>query len=143
MNYKNSSYSKDSDIISSSEIGQFNYCLIAWYLKKCGYEPKSKNIIIGKNKHIKIGKLIDKTQLNIKKYRFIAALGYLLLFFGILIFIIGVFLFEIKSLSHITVVYGSESSPRFLGSIFIVPLFKGTKWGVYPLKSLIITLMRA
>ena len=92
MHYKKSYKSKNSQIISSSEIGQFNYCSIAWYLKKCGYEPKSPNILIGKDKHIKVGKLIEKTQVSIKRYKFIASLAYLLLFFGIVILIIGVIL---------------------------------------------------
>ena len=92
MHYNKSSKYKNSQIISSSEIGQFYYCSIAWYLKKCGYEPKSPNIIIGKNKHIKVGKLIEKTQVNIKRYRLIVSLAYLLLFFGIIILIIGVIL---------------------------------------------------
>ena len=81
-----------SDIISSSELSQFNYCSVAWYLQKIGYEPKSPKIDIGLNKHVKVGKIIDKTKRRTRINRILASFGYLLLLLGIILLIIGVIL---------------------------------------------------
>jgi hypothetical protein len=89
---KNTENFKNYEIISSSELGQFNYCSIAWYLQKSGYEPKSPKLKIGKSRHIKIGNIIDNTQRKNKRIKVLALIGYMILFLGILIFILGVFL---------------------------------------------------
>ena len=81
---------KGSDIISASEIGQYFYCPVAWYLQKCGYEPKSPFLEIGKEKHAKLGKIIDRTQVNTKRSRVFAIVGYLLLIAAVLIILYGV-----------------------------------------------------
>jgi hypothetical protein len=83
---------KDKDIISASEIGQYHYCSVSWYLQKCGYEPKSPMLDIGTKKHIELGKVMDHAQANIKKCRAFAIVGYLLLILGVLIFLFGVIL---------------------------------------------------
>jgi hypothetical protein len=87
MSIKKQTYFKDTDIISASEIGQYHYCSVAWYLQKCGYEPKSPMLDIGIKKHFELGKVIDYTQANIRKTRAISIIGYLLLIIGVLIFI--------------------------------------------------------
>jgi hypothetical protein len=92
MNQKKSSDIFNSDIISSSELSQFNFCSVAWYLQKCGYEPKSHKINIGKKEHIKIGNIIDKTQKKINRVKNLTRIGYITLFLGILILIFEVFL---------------------------------------------------
>ena len=92
MSHKKISNLKNTDVISSSELGQFNYCSISWYLQKIGYEPKSQKINIGKNEHIKVGRIIEETQQKIKKIKIYAKVGYILLFLGIIIFIFGVIL---------------------------------------------------
>lgn len=81
---------KGSDIISASEIGQYFYCPVAWYLQKCGYEPKSPFLEIGKEKHVKLGKIIDRTQVNTKRSKVFAIAGYLLLMIAVLIILYGV-----------------------------------------------------
>jgi len=81
---------KVSNIISASEIGQYFYCPVAWYLQKCGYEPKSPFLEIGKEKHVKLGKIIDHTQTNTKRSRVFAIAGYLLLIAAVLIILYGV-----------------------------------------------------
>jgi len=53
--------------ISASEIGQYYFCSMAWYLQKCGYKPESKYLEIGSLKHKKIGKIVEKTQKEIRK----------------------------------------------------------------------------
>jgi len=90
MSIKKQTYFKDTDIISASEIGQYHYCSVAWYLQKCGYEPKSPMLDIGIKKHLELGKVIDYTQANIRKTRAISIIGYLLL-----IIVVMIFLFEV------------------------------------------------
>jgi hypothetical protein len=92
MSIKKQTYFKDTDIISASEIGQYHYCSVAWYLQKCGYEPKSPMLDIGIKKHLELGKVIDYTQANIRKTRAISIIGYLLLIIGVLIFLLEVIL---------------------------------------------------
>ena len=83
---------KDTNIISASEIGRYHYCSIAWYLQKCGYEPKSPMLDIGAKKHVELGRIIDHTQTNIRRSRAFAIAGYLLLILGVLILLFGVIL---------------------------------------------------
>ena len=81
---------KKSEIITASEIGQYHYCSMAWYLQKCGYEPKSPLLDVGIKKHAKLGEIIDDTQINIKKSRVLASVGYLMLMAAVLIIIFEV-----------------------------------------------------
>ena len=90
MKQRNTFNSKNTNIINASEMSQFYYCSIAWYLQKCGYEPKSPMLNYGKNKHYNLGKIIDRNQRNIKISKIFAFFGYLILFVGIFIFIFGV-----------------------------------------------------
>ncbi len=92
MGIKKQTCIKETDVISASEIGQYQYCSIAWYLQKCGYKPKSPMLDIGTKKHLELGELMDYTQINIKKTRNIAIIGYFLLIIGILIFLFEVIL---------------------------------------------------
>lgn len=92
MGIKKQTYFKDTDVISASEIGQYHYCSIAWYLQKCGYKPKSPMLDIGIKKHLELGKVMDYTQINTRKTRAIAFIGYLLLIIGVLIFLFEVIL---------------------------------------------------
>ena len=85
-------HSKNSDIISASEIGQYHYCSMAWYLQKCGYEAKSPFLEIGAKKHKELGFAIDHMNTNVKQSNFLAYFGYLLLIIGIMIFLIEVVL---------------------------------------------------
>jgi hypothetical protein len=92
MKNKLNSDFKDSDVISASEIGQFCYCSISWYLQQCGYKPDSSNLEIGIKKHKDLGRLIETTTKNSKKSKFFAAIGYIILIIGILIIIFEVIL---------------------------------------------------
>ena len=83
---------RESDVISASEIGQYHYCPVAWYLQKCGYEPISPLLEIGKKKHVKHGDIIDRLQVSEKKSKVIAAVGYMLLIVVASIIIIEVIL---------------------------------------------------
>ena len=68
-----------SDVICASEIGQYMYCSIAWYLQRCGYKPDSPLLEVGKKTHDNLGIAIDNIQYEIKRSRRFAILGYLLL----------------------------------------------------------------
>jgi len=83
---------KRSDIISASEIGQYMYCSIAWHLQRCGHEPISPLLEVGKKTHVDLGKMIDNIQDEIGSSRRFALIGYLFLIFAIIIIIYGVVL---------------------------------------------------
>ena len=80
------------DIIRASEIGQYCYCSIAWYLQKCGFKPKSQSLERGIKKHEELGNIIELTKKSDKKSKSIEIVGYLILILGLLIFILGVIL---------------------------------------------------
>ncbi len=82
----------NSEIIRASEIGQYYYCPVSWYLQKCGYKPKSHNLEIGTKKHEELGSTIDNINVDIKKYGVFEILGYLFLLLGFLIFLFEVVL---------------------------------------------------
>jgi hypothetical protein len=67
------------EIIRASELGQFHYCSISWYLQKCGYKPKSQRLQFGLDQHKKIGLKLDQIHKKIKRSRIIALLGLFLL----------------------------------------------------------------
>ena len=79
-------------IISASEIGQYNYCTVAWFLQRCGYEPLSKSLDSGAKAHIELGKILDYTKLNTKKSKIFSYIGYILLTIGFLLFLFEVIL---------------------------------------------------
>lgn len=83
---------KRTDFINASEIGQYHYCSMAWYLQRCGYKPESPLLDVGTKKHGELGEIIDYSQMNAKKSRAFAIVGYLLLIAAIL-----VVLFEVIS----------------------------------------------
>ena len=76
-----------NNVLRASEIGQYMYCSIAWYLQRCGYKPDSPLLDIGKQTHVDLGVAIDSIQDEIKRSRRYALLGCLFL----IIAIIGVF----------------------------------------------------
>jgi len=81
---KSTKISKNS-VISASEIGQFQYCSVSWYLQKKGYKPDSDFIDKGLKKHQDLGRIIDKTNINVKKSNYLALAGYILLILAIII----------------------------------------------------------
>jgi len=80
------------NVISASEIGQYHYCSIAWYLQRCGYEPLSDRLDAGVKIHTTLGDAIDYTKLNTRKSKILAYLGYILLVIGALLVIFEVIL---------------------------------------------------
>lgn len=76
------------DVISASEIGQYHFCPMSWYLQRCGYKPRSDFLSAGKDKHVELGKIMYYTQENIKKSRVLTFAGYCLLVVAVLLFLI-------------------------------------------------------
>jgi len=81
---------KGRDILSASEIGQYHFCSVAWYLQRCGYEPQSALLEVGTKKHTELGNIVDSTQKYVKKSRVLAIAGYLLIAIAILLFLLEV-----------------------------------------------------
>jgi hypothetical protein len=46
-------------ILKASEIGQFIYCPVAWYLQRQGYKVESPVLDRGLEKHVDLGEQID------------------------------------------------------------------------------------
>ncbi len=72
-----------SNVLRASEIGQYMYCSIAWYLQRCGYEPDSPLLDAGKKIHVDLGNTIDDIQDEIRRSRRYGLLGCLLLIVAI------------------------------------------------------------
>jgi hypothetical protein len=83
MKQQNKQQSKTSKIIRSSEIAQYLYCSMAWYLQRCGYQPDSIKLDEGTQKHISFGNSIDTIQHKMKRSHQYALLS--ILFFFIVI----------------------------------------------------------
>ena len=83
---------KNDNVITASEIGQFCYCSMSWYLQRQGYKPRSESINMGWEKHIELGDLMDSTQKNIKKSKIFGSAGYILLIIAFLILLFEVIL---------------------------------------------------
>ena len=88
---KQTNFRRD-DVISASEIGQYHFCPRAWYLQRCGHQPKSKSLEIGKDKHIELGKVMYYAQKNAKKSKILAYSGYFLLFITLILLLFEVIL---------------------------------------------------
>jgi hypothetical protein len=84
--------SKASDVLNASEIGQYHYCSLSWYLQRCGYEPKSPSLKNGVKKHAEFGDIIDYTKAYTKKSNVFSYIGYLLLITAVLIVLVEVIL---------------------------------------------------
>ncbi len=81
---------RKSNVINASEIGQFHYCSISWYLQKLGYKPDSKVFIKGNMKHEKLGEAIDKSKDKKSLANIVLLIGILFLILSFLIMIFEV-----------------------------------------------------
>lgn len=78
---------KRGKLLSASEIGQYHYCSISWYLHRQGYKPKSTSLKKGKKEHKRLGKIMESAERRDNRSRFLAIIGGILLLVGFLIFI--------------------------------------------------------
>jgi hypothetical protein len=71
----------------ASEIGQYHFCSLAWYLQKKGYKSKSSSLKRGVEKHQIYGKKLS----NLKKHKYFVKIlyvgGILCLFIAIILYI--------------------------------------------------------
>lgn len=74
-----------NNVITASEIGQYEYCSNAWFLQKKGYKPDSIYLKRGTDKHKELGNTINKTENSLKKSNVFAIIGYVLLGIAFLI----------------------------------------------------------
>jgi hypothetical protein len=81
-----------TDVLSASEIGQYQYCSCAWILQRCGYEPESPALNEGKRFHVTLGETLDGFQRKNRLARWIALSGLLLVFLAVFLFFIEVIL---------------------------------------------------
>jgi len=81
---------RNSNVISASEIGQYEYCSIGWFLQRKGYEPNSPDLKKGLEKHRELGEIINKTEVSQKKSDVFAKIGYMLFVIAALIIILEV-----------------------------------------------------
>ena len=81
---------KRNDVISASEIGQYVYCSLSWYLQRCGYKPDSPSLAVGKEAHVDLGRTIDAVRYDIRRSKYLKVIGYLLLICAVIAILYGV-----------------------------------------------------
>lgn len=75
----------NSNVITASEIAQYTYCPISWYMKRCGCQPTTQGMIDGLEKHAHVGEKISLVQNKEKSSRYLRLLGYLALVAALLV----------------------------------------------------------
>lgn len=63
-----------SEILKASEISQYSYCSVGWFLRRYGFTPSSESVKNGINIHAKIGEKIGAIkykELSLKQTLFI------------------------------------------------------------------------
>lgn len=104
-----------SQILKASEISEYLFCSIAWYMRRCGHEPKpqklervvekkvkkdGKTVLLkvkeeytkldeGINKHINIGKEITSLQKKEESSRSTFVVALLIILLSFIIFLVG------------------------------------------------------
>jgi len=88
----NKKSSNKSDVLNASEIGQYQFCSMAWYLQRQGYEPISPLLDVGTEKHMLLGKAVDQVQSDTRWSKVLLTIGCLLMIMVFLIFLLEVIL---------------------------------------------------
>lgn len=76
--------------IRASEIGQYYFCSMAWYLQRRGIKPESPHILNGLEKHDAIDISLNKIEKREKQFRFLRWMAILIFFFALVVFILEV-----------------------------------------------------
>jgi len=79
---------KNTNIIRASEIGQYCYCSMAWYLQRCGYAPESPLLKKGTQHHIDFGHSLDEIQQKTTSSFKVNIIGYLFLFLSFVLLLL-------------------------------------------------------
>jgi hypothetical protein len=77
--------SNSNDVITASEIAQYAYCPISWYLKRSGCKPNTPGMIAGIEKHAKVGEKITLVQRKEKASRHFGLLGFLAIILALIV----------------------------------------------------------
>lgn len=75
----------NSDVITASEIAQYAYCPISWYLKRSGCQPNTPGMAEGIKSHEKMGEKISHVQRKEIASRYFAWLGFLVFIVALLV----------------------------------------------------------
>jgi hypothetical protein len=73
------------EILNASEIAQYHYCSIGWYLQRLGHKPDSIHLDEGINAHKELGEKVNIILQKEKVYKQISYLAYALLIIAILL----------------------------------------------------------
>lgn len=74
-----------SEVIAASEISQYVYCPVSWYLKQAGAPPRSPNLARGIREHIGAGKRLSLLQKRENSSRIFRVLEYFSVLVAILL----------------------------------------------------------
>ena len=77
--------SNNSDVITASEIAQYAYCPISWYLKRSGCQPNTPGMVAGMEKHAKVGEEISLVHRKEMASRHFGWLGFLAFIVALLV----------------------------------------------------------
>jgi hypothetical protein len=75
----------NSDVITASEMAQYAYCPISWYLKRSGCQPNTSGMVAGIKKHAKVGEKISLVQRKETASRHFGWLGFLAFIVALLV----------------------------------------------------------
>jgi len=64
-----------SKAIRSSEIGQHEYCSVAWYLQRCGFKADSELLDKGSKAHVDLGNNINSALSFERKSKYALYIG--------------------------------------------------------------------
>ncbi|VVB70186.1 Uncharacterised protein [uncultured archaeon] len=73
------------DVITASEISQYAYCPVSWYLKRNGCPPDSSHMARGIHAHQEIGKGINRVQQQERRSKLLSLGEYSLLIMALLL----------------------------------------------------------
>ena len=74
--------------IKSSELSEYIFCSVAWYLQRQGYKPDKRIFEDGYNKHIKVGEAIDRIYRNRKISISLEIMGGILIITAAILFLL-------------------------------------------------------
>lgn len=79
--------SRSSEVISASEIGQYVFCPIAWYLHKQGCQPDSVALLRGEKAHYTLGKQLEVFDHSKHLAKWLIRIGYFVIMVGAIGFV--------------------------------------------------------
>jgi len=78
-----------SDVITASEIGDYIYCSVSWYLQRCGHAPESPRLEEGTRKHAEVGEKLTIVQKEKRASKRLRDAAYIVLLISPLLLVLG------------------------------------------------------